>query len=90
MPSGTGIWQKKYKRLVLRIDMDDGAELRVETKQDRDGWKIAYEKRAGHETTVRVPLVMGRCDRFAIRITGVGGAVIYAMQREFILGSEVV
>ena len=86
----TGIWTKKYKRLVLRIDMDAGAELRVETKQDRADWRIAYEKRAGHEMTLRIPLVMGRCDRFAIRITGVGGAVIYAMQREFIIGSEVV
>ena len=86
----TGIWHKKYKRLVLRLDMDAGAELRIETKQDRGEWLIAYEHRAGQDMTVRVPLKMGRCDRFAIRITGVGGVTIYAMQREFIIGSEVV
>lgn len=85
----TALSRKKYKRLLLRIDMDAGSELRIETKLDRDRWRIAYEKRAAHEVTLRVPLTMGRCDRFALRISGVGGVVIYALEREFIFGSDI-
>lgn len=85
----TALSRKKYKRLLLRIDMDAGSELRIETKLDRDRWRIAYEKRAAHEVTLRVPLTMGRCDRFALRISGSGGVVIYALEREFIFGSDI-
>ena len=85
----TALSRKKYKRLLLRIDMDAGSELRIETKLDRDRWRIAYEKRAAHEVTLRVPLTMGRCDRFALRISGVGGVVIYALEREFVFGSDI-
>lgn len=85
----TALSRKKYKRLLLRIDMDAGSELRIETKLDRDRWRIAYEKRAAHEVTLRVPLTMGRCDRFALRISGSGGVVIYALEREFVFGSDI-
>ena len=85
----TALSRKKYKRLLLRIDMDAGSELRIETMLDRDRWRIAYEKRAAHEVTLRVPLTMGRCDRFALRISGSGGVVIYALEREFIFGSDI-
>ena len=81
--------RKKYKRLLLRLDMDAGSELYIETKSDREDWKRVYAKRAGHEVTVRVPLQLGRCDRFALKIYGVGGVTIYALQRELIYGSEV-
>ena len=81
--------RKKYKRLLLRLDMDAGSELYIETKSDREDWKRVYAKRAGHEVTVRVPLQLGRCDRFALKIYGTGGVTIYALQRELIYGSEV-
>ena len=85
----TVLSRKKYKRFVLRLDMDAGSELYIETKSDRNDWRVVYSKRAAHECTIRVPLLLGRMDRFAVKVYDTGGVTIYALQREFIFGSEV-
>lgn len=81
--------KKGYAMLRLRLDMQAGAWLRVEAAQDRGQWRQIYTRAAEEAMTFNIPLRVGRCDRFSVRLSGYGRVTLRSMVREFFAGSEV-
>jgi len=88
--SSTLMFQKKgYTKVILALDMAEGSHVTVSTKQDNDIWRTAWNKDADRFLTYSVPLMLGRCQRFALKIEGQGKVMIRGIQREAVIGSEV-
>ena len=80
--------RKGYSRLLLRLELDTGAWLRVETSADGAPFKPVYTTHNQRARTLQIPILPTRCDSFRIRMTGRGGCVIRSLVREFSVGSE--
>lgn len=81
--------RKGYTRLIFRLDMATGAEIRIYAKEDRRQYRLVWEKTGSDEpVTMLVPIRLGRCDRYQIRIEGTGEVTIRGIEREYVTGSE--
>lgn len=87
MTEGT-LDRKGYTRINIRLDMYAGSSIKVETKQDRRAWETVWQQNADDSVTLNVPIRIGRCDRFQIRLSGQGKVTVQAMRRELIGGHE--
>lgn len=81
--------KKGYSKLMLRLDMEAGSYIKIETKTDRKPWSKVYSRGATNDMTLNIPLRMGRCDQFALRLSGEGRVVIRSMVRELSVWSGV-
>ena len=75
-------------KLLLRLEPEDGAEVKIEVSCDGGEWKTHKQFKRGPHKTVLVPIVPNRCDSFQIRISGTGRTVIRTMVREFEFGGD--
>lgn len=80
--------RKIYSKLLLRLEQEDGAEVKIEVRCDGGEWKTHKQFKRGPHKTVLVPIVPNRCDSFQIRISGTGRTVIRTMVREFEFGGD--
>jgi hypothetical protein len=80
--------RKCHSRIMMRLEMEEGAELKIEVSCDGGEFKEHKIFHKGPHKTVMVPIVPNRCDSFQIRLSGTGRTVIRTMMREFELGSE--
>ena len=80
--------RKGYTRLMIRMDMTPGSSMVVRVKQDAGEFKKVWERVATKRVTAVVPIRLGRCDRFVLRIEGKGEVLIRGIGREFVTGSE--
>ena len=87
MTEGT-LDRKGYTRILIRLDMYAGSNIMIETKQDRNDWETVWQQTADDSVTLNIPIRIGRCDRFKIRLSGVGPVTVQAMRREYIGGTE--
>lgn len=81
--------KKGYTALELCLEMEEGASVSVYTKQDNDIWRLKWNHTADRFLTKNVPLPLGRCTRFGIKLTGTGKTIIRGISREAVIGSEV-
>lgn len=88
--------RKCYSRLVLRLDMNVGSSAEVAIQCDRSEWKTVWHRDYGNtegefrnQYTANIPIRPTRCDRFKIRISGVGKVIIRGITRDYEVGSEV-
>lgn len=84
--AANGIRKVGYSRIILRFDMAPGALFTVKVREDDGQWKQAWSQVATHKLAHTVPLRIGRCDKFEIRLEGTGQTKIRAMEREFVQG----
>lgn len=83
------LWEKKgYSRLVLKLEMAKGSAVRIWVSEDKQPMKQIYNKAAITELSAVVPLRIGRCDRFTVKIEGKGEVILRGMLREFVSGKE--
>lgn len=81
--------RKRWKWLRLRIQLEDGAWMKVYYTPD-NGEKTLAEQLSGAGTyTVSLPLTPMRCDRLTIDLEAQGRGQVQAMERAFYLGSKV-
>lgn len=80
--------RKGYSKLYLRFDMTAGSWLKVEIRPDEKPWRRVYTQSATLDVTRSIPIHLGYCDRFSVRIRGKGKAAIRSLTREFIVGSD--
>ncbi len=81
---------KKYvSRLLLRLSMEAGAQLKVYVRYDGwDDWELTY---CLHETVLRsfsLPIRPRRCDYLELRFEGTGGAKLYSITKTIRKGSD--
>lgn len=81
--------RKGYSKLSMRMELEAGAWLKIETNSDGKGWREAYVTHDENARTLYVPFVPTRCDSFEVRLSGVGRCVVRTFFREFQIGSEV-
>lgn len=80
--------RKRWKWLRLRIQLEDGAWMKVYYTPD-NGEKTLAEQLSGAGTyTVSLPLTPMRCDRLTIDLEAQGRGQVQAMERAFYLGSK--
>lgn len=80
--------KKGHTKLLLRLDMDAGSALRAEVREDNAPWRLVLVQTATNACTLNIPIRLGRCDRYAVRLSGVGGVKVLSMAREYSEGSE--
>lgn len=81
--------RKGYSKLYLRMELEPGAWVKTEIKEDFSPWMqrgVVHGERKRTETVTMLP---GRCDTFQIRLSGEGRCVVKSLVREFDAGSEV-
>ena len=72
---------------MLRAYLEEGTELTVEVQYDSDKvWHRAAQVIGTGKGTMEIPVFPRRCDHFRLALSGVGGAVIYSIAREYLPG----
>lgn len=86
--------KKGMNRLTLRLEVDDGATLRIRVQYDSDGvWHTVGQVNGKMvKGQIELPVVIRRCDHYRIRLEGTGmggcGWTLYALTRQRRAGSN--
>lgn len=81
--------KKKITKLMLRLELEDGAEAAVKLRFDsEDFWRTASTVRAGKKRSVVLPVIPRRYDHFRLRIEGTGICRISSLTFETAEGSD--
>ena len=93
-PSGGGtallVDHKYVSRLLVRMSMDLGAEVRFLIQYDSCGeWENVAVLRGSSLRSFAFPIRPKRCDHFRLRIIGSGDARIYSVSKTIEQGSDV-
>ena len=81
--------QKIYSKMSLRFIAQPGCKATVFIKMDDGEWEIVRRLEYVETGGVTVPIVPRRCDRFSIKISGIGDFELKSMTRRFRRGSGV-
>lgn len=78
---------KQYRRLIFRAEVPKGSWLAADVRYDDGRWmQVGIVK--GNTGPVRMPVPIRRCDKFQIRLRGVGDCAVLDMAREFRLRGD--
>lgn len=80
--------KKGYSRLYIRMELDPGAWVKAEQSEDAGPWHQINIWTAETKRTVVAGIVPGRCDRYRLRLSGLGRCVIQQIVREFDIGGD--
>lgn len=81
--------KKGTAKLQVRMELDAGATVAVETQFDSDGeWRAVTTLTATVKRSFYLPIIPRRADHFRIRFRGTGGWRLYSLVRESYSGSE--
>lgn len=75
-------FEKYFHRLLVRMDIECGARVRIEIAADGGDFLLSGDYTAPGRQSVTLPVVTPRCDRMRVRISGKGSAKIYSMYYE--------
>lgn len=75
-------FEKYFHRLLVRMEIERGARVRVEIAADSGEFLLSGDYTAPGRANVTLPVVTPRCDRMRVRISGRGKAKIYSIYFE--------
>ena len=78
--------RKRVSRLLIRMELPQGAWLRVETSTDDDRWQEAGLIKGPRADTVPLVIQPRRGDQYKVRMRGHGPCVIKGVLREYLQG----
>ena len=81
--------KRGYSHLYLRYELEPGAWMVAEIKEDSAPYRKIGGFHGDRRTTATVTMTPGRCDTFKLRLSGEGRCVLKSMVREFDVGSDV-
>lgn len=82
-------FEKYIARIILRLYMEEGADLTIEIMYDSDGqWEELFNLHSDILNNYNIPLRVQRCDHFRLRFSGVKKTMIYSMAEVIETGSE--
>lgn len=81
--------KKIYSRLQLRFQMDDDSDVSIYIKIDNQDWQMVSHVRNTRQRSMFLPISPGRCDKFAIKLTGHGKCTIKSLVRNVSEGSGI-
>jgi hypothetical protein len=75
---------KVLRQLALRLEMERGARLAVDVMYNSDGkWIRVLDYATVQKKTVSLPILARECDHMALRYTGTGRTVLYALNKVY-------
>jgi hypothetical protein len=75
---------KRLKKIEIRLSMDRGSHVDLDIQFNSDGrWHRAMSYQSETKKTVTLPMIARSCDHFAIRYSGTGRVVIFAVTKIF-------
>lgn len=81
--------KKSLKKLQLRCELEAGSRLAVKLRfEGETAWTTVGETEAEAKKEYFLPVPVRRCDHYRLRVEGTGEARLYAMAREYAVGSE--
>ena len=80
--------KKRYRKLVLRLEMAAGAWMRVLIRCDGGAWREAGKVLGGQAGLKEIQIIPKRCDKFEIKLTGKGPCTLKELIREFFVGGD--
>ena len=81
--------RKMYSRLLLRMELPEGAWMRAEVCFGDGKWREVGKLLGRKQDSIPLLVPINRCDRFELRLSGCGPCTILAMMLEYQIGSEV-
>lgn len=75
-------YQKYYRRVLIRMDIDMGASVSVDLCCNSGEWYTAADFTAHKKQSFVMPIITERCDHMRMRIRGSGVAKIYSVSFE--------
>ena len=79
--------RKAVGKILIRTELSQGAELKIEIKYDNGEWKTISTITAAAKTSYYLPLIPRRCDMYRLRLSGKGDVTLYSIAKEAIHGS---
>lgn len=76
-------------KFILRLELDEGSEMRLEIQYDDEPWLEVAHLTAETKRSHYLPVIPRRADHYRLRMTGVGGCRIYSLTREYYAGSAI-
>lgn len=80
--------KKGILRVLLRCELDAGAQLTVFIRYDGGSYSAVKTVTATAKQSYVLPLVVRRCDRWNLKLNGIGGCRIYSIAQTRYVGSE--
>lgn len=81
--------KKGYSQLTLRVELDEGAYMNIETGFDEERFELVKTVSRPGKSIVCIPIAPNRSDTFRVKFSGKGGCKIMNMVREFAARREV-
>ena len=75
--------KKVISKLKMRLTMSGGSSLNIYIKIDGGSWELVNHFAHDSERAVVVPIVPRRCDRYSVKLTGVGRCRIESLTRTY-------
>lgn len=82
--------KKGLSKIQIRLELDDGAEVKVFVMYDSDGkWvQAGHAISEGVKRSYYLPVIPRRSDHYRLKLTGTGGCRVHSLVRETYSGSE--
>lgn len=81
--------KRGYSHLYLKYEMEPGAWMQVEIKEDMAPFRKIGAFHGDRKRTGTITMVPGRCDTFQVRLSGEGRCIVKTLVRELDIGSDV-
>lgn len=75
-------YQKYYRRVLIRMDIELGSRVWVEVSCNSGEWQRAADFTSSKKQSFIMPIITERCDHMRLRICGKGYAKIYSISYE--------
>lgn len=79
---------KQLYKVIVRLQVESGARIKLSASYDDGAYKIVYETRSRSRQTLSIPIRPKRCDRYRLKIEGIGDYKIYAITKEYSVGAK--
>ena len=80
--------RKQYTKLYIQAELEPGAYMKVELKEDDHPFRQAFIHYAKTRKTLSIPIFPSRCDTLQVKLSGKGRCLISQVAREYVIGGE--
>ncbi len=81
--------RKIHSKMTLRLELPAGSYVAASVRFDSGPWRETAKIVGKTDDAVPLRILLDRCDKFEMKLTGKGPCTILSMMREFSVGSEV-
>lgn len=78
--------RKRFSRILLRVELPEGSWMKVDVRCDNGRWRELTKLVGDTYDTRTLPIVVNRCDKFEIRLSGKGQFAVLDVMRQFSIG----